>query len=92
MARRDGGQHEKEAQNWGGAGLGAIAYDSRSTLIVIRGILTDQRYVDDILRPHAGPYILTEKFSASERRISLLQPDWLGQGWRTFMDYRAIFF
>ncbi|GFX18434.1 transposable element Tcb2 transposase [Trichonephila clavipes] len=31
---------------------GAIAYDSRSTLIVMRGILTGQRYVDDILRPH----------------------------------------
>ncbi|GFU80625.1 hypothetical protein TNCV_245351 [Trichonephila clavipes] len=33
-------------------GLGAIAYDSRSTLIVMRGTLTGQRYVDDILRPH----------------------------------------
>ncbi|GFV42922.1 transposable element Tcb2 transposase [Trichonephila clavipes] len=32
---------------------GAIAYDSRSTLIVMRGTLTGQRYVDDILRPHA---------------------------------------
>ncbi|GFX58847.1 transposable element Tcb2 transposase [Trichonephila clavipes] len=31
---------------------GAIAYDSRSTLIVMRGTLTGQRYVDDILRPH----------------------------------------
>ncbi|GFV06384.1 hypothetical protein TNCV_2947071 [Trichonephila clavipes] len=31
-------------------GLGAIAYDSRSTLIVMRGTLTGQRYVDDILR------------------------------------------
>ncbi|GFX85608.1 transposable element Tcb2 transposase [Trichonephila clavipes] len=28
------------------------AYDSRSTLIVMRGTLTGQRYVDDILRPH----------------------------------------
>ncbi|GFX02193.1 transposable element Tcb2 transposase [Trichonephila clavipes] len=28
------------------------AYDSRSTLIVMRGSLTGQRYVDDILRPH----------------------------------------
>ncbi|GFU53157.1 transposable element Tcb2 transposase [Trichonephila clavipes] len=34
---------------------GAIAYDSRSTLIVMRGTLTGQRYVDDILRPHVGP-------------------------------------
>ncbi|GFV01519.1 transposable element Tcb1 transposase [Trichonephila clavipes] len=35
---------------------GAIAYDSLSTLIVMRGILTGQRYVDDILRPHVGPF------------------------------------
>ncbi|GFT49614.1 transposable element Tcb1 transposase [Trichonephila clavipes] len=38
-------------------GLGAIGYDSRSTLIVMRGILTGQRYVDDILRPHVGPFL-----------------------------------
>ncbi|GFT62972.1 transposable element Tcb2 transposase [Trichonephila clavipes] len=31
------------------------AYDSRSTLIVMRGTLTGQRYVDDILRPHSLP-------------------------------------
>ncbi|GFV41958.1 transposable element Tcb1 transposase [Trichonephila clavipes] len=36
---------------------GAISYDSRSTLIVMRGTLTDQRYVDDILRPHVGPFL-----------------------------------
>ncbi|GFX68848.1 transposable element Tcb2 transposase [Trichonephila clavipes] len=35
----------------------AIAYDSRSTLIVMRGTLTGQRYVDDILRPHVGPFL-----------------------------------
>ncbi|GFY11183.1 transposable element Tc1 transposase [Trichonephila clavipes] len=35
----------------------AIAYDSRSNLIVMRGTLTDQRYVDDILRPHVGPFL-----------------------------------
>ncbi|GFW46200.1 transposable element Tc1 transposase [Trichonephila clavipes] len=35
--------------------VGRPAYESRSTLIVIRGSLTDQRYVDDILRPHVGP-------------------------------------
>ncbi|GFV65171.1 transposable element Tc1 transposase [Trichonephila clavipes] len=29
-----------------------IAYDSRSTLIVMHGTLTGQRYVDNILRPH----------------------------------------
>ncbi|GFW69619.1 transposable element Tc1 transposase [Trichonephila clavipes] len=34
----------------------AIAYDSRSTLIVMRGTLTGQRYVDDILRPHTLPW------------------------------------
>ncbi|GFX88790.1 transposable element Tc1 transposase [Trichonephila clavipes] len=36
---------------------GAIAYDSRSTLIVMRGNLTGQRYVDDILRPHVGIFL-----------------------------------
>ncbi|GFT34372.1 DDE_3 domain-containing protein [Trichonephila clavipes] len=36
--------------------LGA-AYDSRSTLIGMRGTLTGQRYVDDILRPHVGPFL-----------------------------------
>ncbi|GFX64111.1 transposable element Tcb2 transposase [Trichonephila clavipes] len=35
----------------------AIAYDSRSTLIVMRGALTGERYVDDILRPHVGPFL-----------------------------------
>ncbi|GFT63336.1 transposable element Tcb2 transposase [Trichonephila clavipes] len=34
-----------------------IAYDSRSTLIVMRGTLTGQRYVDDILRPNVGPFL-----------------------------------
>ncbi|GFT82840.1 transposable element Tcb1 transposase [Trichonephila clavipes] len=36
---------------------GVIAYDSRSTLIVMRGTLMGQRYVDDILRPHVGPFL-----------------------------------
>ncbi|GFW44682.1 transposable element Tcb2 transposase [Trichonephila clavipes] len=36
---------------------GAIAYDSRSTLNVMRGTLTGQRYVDDILRSHVGPFL-----------------------------------
>ncbi|GFW90762.1 transposable element Tcb1 transposase [Trichonephila clavipes] len=36
---------------------GTIAYDSRSTLIVMLGTLTGQRYVDDILRPHVGPFL-----------------------------------
>ncbi|GFU13666.1 uncharacterized protein TNCV_939091 [Trichonephila clavipes] len=38
---------------------GAIAYDSRSTLIVMRVTLTGQRYVDDILRPHVGSFLNT---------------------------------
>ncbi|GFV84170.1 transposable element Tcb2 transposase [Trichonephila clavipes] len=33
------------------------ACDSRSTLIVIRRTLTGQRYVDDILQPHVGPFL-----------------------------------
>ncbi|GFU13776.1 transposable element Tcb2 transposase [Trichonephila clavipes] len=33
------------------------AYDSRPTLIVKRGTLTGQRYVDDILRPHVGTFL-----------------------------------
>ncbi|GFS92817.1 transposable element Tcb1 transposase [Trichonephila clavipes] len=36
---------------------GAIAYDSRSTLIGMRGTLKGQRYVDDILRPHVEPFL-----------------------------------
>ncbi|GFV50887.1 transposable element Tc1 transposase [Trichonephila clavipes] len=36
---------------------GVIAYDSRYTLIVMRGTLTGQRYVDNILRPHVGPFL-----------------------------------
>ncbi|GFT79350.1 transposable element Tcb2 transposase [Trichonephila clavipes] len=35
----------------------ARAYDCRSTLIMMRGTLTGQRYVDDILRPHVGPFL-----------------------------------
>ncbi|GFT05964.1 DDE_3 domain-containing protein [Trichonephila clavipes] len=36
---------------------GTIAYHSRSTLIVMRGTLTGQRFVDDFLRPHVGPFL-----------------------------------
>ncbi|GFY07023.1 transposable element Tc1 transposase [Trichonephila clavipes] len=36
---------------------GVIVYDSRSTLIVMCGALTGQRYVDDIFRPHVGPFL-----------------------------------
>ncbi|GFW12857.1 transposable element Tcb2 transposase [Trichonephila clavipes] len=35
----------------------AITYHIRSTLIVMRGTLTSQRYVDDILRPHVVPFL-----------------------------------
>ncbi|GFW17964.1 DDE_3 domain-containing protein [Trichonephila clavipes] len=38
-------------------GLGAIAYNSLFTLIMMRGILTGQRYVDDDLRPQVGPFL-----------------------------------
>ncbi|GFU66512.1 transposable element Tcb1 transposase [Trichonephila clavipes] len=36
---------------------GAIAYNSRSTLIVIRGTLTDPRHADDILLALVGPFL-----------------------------------
>ncbi|GFX87076.1 DDE_3 domain-containing protein [Trichonephila clavipes] len=38
-------------------GLGAITYVSQSNLIVMRGTLTGQRYGDDILQPHVGPFL-----------------------------------
>ena len=38
---------------WGGV----IAYDSRSILVVVRGTLTGQRYVDDILRQYEGSFL-----------------------------------
>ncbi|GFY24991.1 transposable element Tc1 transposase [Trichonephila clavipes] len=37
---------------------GAISFDSRTPLVVIRGTLTAQRYVDDILRTFLLPLIL----------------------------------
>ncbi|UYV60607.1 hypothetical protein LAZ67_1001647 [Cordylochernes scorpioides] len=36
---------------------GSIAYDSRSPLLRIRGTMTAQRYVDDVLRPVTLPYL-----------------------------------
>ncbi|KFM57547.1 Transposable element Tcb2 transposase, partial [Stegodyphus mimosarum] len=36
---------------------GAIAYDSRSPLVRIQGTTTDQRYLDNVLRPVAIPYL-----------------------------------
>ena len=38
-------------------GVGIIAYDSRSTVVAVRGTLTDQGYVDDNFRPHAEPFL-----------------------------------
>ncbi|GFY23013.1 transposable element Tcb1 transposase [Trichonephila clavipes] len=59
-------------------GLGAIAYDSRSTLIVMRGTLTGQRYVDDIFRPHVGPFLnglslSQEQFSSKTMLVCIQQ-------------------
>ncbi|GFW79895.1 transposable element Tcb1 transposase [Trichonephila clavipes] len=34
-----------------------LAYDCRDTLIMMRGTLTGQRFVDVILRPHVGPFL-----------------------------------
>ncbi|GFX12579.1 transposable element Tcb1 transposase [Trichonephila clavipes] len=34
---------------------GVIAYNTRSSLILIRGTMTAQRYVHDILQPHVWP-------------------------------------
>ncbi|GFW19680.1 transposable element Tcb2 transposase [Trichonephila clavipes] len=36
---------------------GAISYNTRSPLILIRGTMTAQRYVHDILQPHVLPLI-----------------------------------
>ncbi|GFY12208.1 DDE_3 domain-containing protein [Trichonephila clavipes] len=36
---------------------GAIAYDIRSTLIVMLGTLTGKRNVDNIFRPHVRPFL-----------------------------------
>ncbi|GFW55433.1 DDE_3 domain-containing protein [Trichonephila clavipes] len=36
---------------------GAIAYDSRTALLMMRGTLTGQLNVDDILQPHVGPFL-----------------------------------
>ncbi|GFV62070.1 transposable element Tcb2 transposase [Trichonephila clavipes] len=36
---------------------GAIAYNTRSPLVLIRGTMTAQRYVHDILQPHVFPLL-----------------------------------
>ncbi|GFX66627.1 transposable element Tcb2 transposase [Trichonephila clavipes] len=45
------------ARTTGAMVWGAIVCDSLPTLIVMRGTLTGQCYVDDILRPHVGPFL-----------------------------------
>ncbi|GFW46262.1 transposable element Tcb1 transposase [Trichonephila clavipes] len=52
--RHPGGRAPQFEKHWS---RGVIAYDSRSTLIMMRGRLTGQRYVDDILRPQVGPFL-----------------------------------
>ncbi|GFU78594.1 HTH_Tnp_Tc3_2 domain-containing protein [Trichonephila clavipes] len=54
--RHPGERYNPPPHSWCN-GLGAIAYNSRPTLIMMRGTLTGQRYVDDILRPHVGPFL-----------------------------------
>ncbi|GFS80823.1 DDE_3 domain-containing protein [Trichonephila clavipes] len=54
----------------------AIAYDSRSTLVVMRGTLTGQRYVDDILRPH------TLSWSARSPDLSPVEHMWDQLKWQ----------
>ncbi|GFV38393.1 transposable element Tcb1 transposase [Trichonephila clavipes] len=51
---------------------GVIAYDSRSPLIVMRGTITNQHYVDDIFRPHVGPF-LNGQFSSKIMLVHIQQ-------------------
>ncbi|GFW47130.1 hypothetical protein TNCV_55831 [Trichonephila clavipes] len=51
----------------------AIAYDSLSTLIVMRGSLTGQRYADDILRPHVGPFLNGLPWAIFSSKIMLVR-------------------
>ena len=37
--------------------MGAISYNQKSTLVIVHGILTAQRYINDILQPHLLPVI-----------------------------------
>ncbi|GFT68920.1 transposable element Tcb2 transposase [Trichonephila clavipes] len=64
--------HTAGVMVWGG-----IAYDSRSTLIVIRGTLTGQRYVDDILRPHVGPFLRSPRQFSSKIMLVRIQQELL---------------
>ena len=34
-----------------------VTADRRTDLVVVPGILTGQRYIDDILRPHVVPFL-----------------------------------
>ncbi|GFV02356.1 transposable element Tc1 transposase [Trichonephila clavipes] len=56
---------------WGG-----IAYDSRSTLIVMRGTLTGERYVDDIPRPHVRPFLNDSSWPACSPDSSPAEHVW----------------
>ncbi|GFV64114.1 transposable element Tcb2 transposase [Trichonephila clavipes] len=51
------------------------AYDSWSTLIMMRGTLTGQRYVDDILRLHVGLFLngLPGQFSSKILLVRIQQ-------------------
>ncbi|GFT06069.1 transposable element Tc1 transposase [Trichonephila clavipes] len=51
------GATRPHSDSFNGTSRRAIAYDSRSTLIVMRELLTGQRYVDDILRPNVRPFL-----------------------------------
>ncbi|GFV46576.1 transposable element Tcb2 transposase [Trichonephila clavipes] len=37
-------------------GMGAIAYNTRSSLVLIRGTITDQCYVHDTMQPYVLPF------------------------------------
>ncbi|GFX35815.1 uncharacterized protein TNCV_746081 [Trichonephila clavipes] len=66
-------------------GLGAIAYDSRSTLIVMRGILTRQCYVDDILRTHVGlSYMVSQGLFSSKIMLVRIQQELLKNSYVIF--------
>jgi hypothetical protein len=54
-----------EVDRFGGGSVmmwGAITYNRRTPLILVPGILTAQRYRDEILQPHLLPVINTQRF------------------------------
>ncbi|GFT72164.1 hypothetical protein TNCV_2272571 [Trichonephila clavipes] len=70
---------------------GAIAYDSRSTLIVMRGTLTGQRYVDDILRPHVRPFLngLSQGQFSSKTMLVRIQQEFLKTSYVIFRLFQS---